>query len=407
MSPAFVGSNLDSWRSLLAFCDRSSSPFLLQRFSGDLLPVPVYQRLHRDLDRNRAPPSPASGSAMARSPPPSSAPTSPFVVLKGLTSSPPSASTWPPASSTISIWPPPPRRPPRPRCPRQPRLPALTELEDFPTDHLPAMIRKTGWQWRGDYFDPEIPILRRPPFPLLGPVHRTPSGSRYRGFLDRRTRMHLDGAEIPCLDPVDALGYVSLHLLRHLLRGSLKPIHVYELAFFLDRRSADTAFWERCMRSTPSPYAPSRPSPSSSPLPGSAPPGAAGIPPDPQPPAPSWPGSNATPPPRRSPLPSQQDRALAPPRPARNHAGSAQRPLPSPDPAALSGPVDAVYLPESVLTWRIRLRRRAKITSLSSPAASRITCAPCPPCPRSSAAQPLLDVSSALPRSSTSASSSL
>ena len=22
-----------------------------------------------------------------------------------------------------------------------------------PTDHLPAMIRKTGWKWRGDFFD--------------------------------------------------------------------------------------------------------------------------------------------------------------------------------------------------------------------------------------------------------------
>src|SRR5262249_10508996 len=30
--------------------------------------------------------------------------------------------------------------------------------EKFPTDHLPALVRKTGWQWRGDFFDPEIPI---------------------------------------------------------------------------------------------------------------------------------------------------------------------------------------------------------------------------------------------------------
>ena len=27
-----------------------------------------------------------------------------------------------------------------------------------PLDHLPTMIRRTGWQWRGDYFDPEIPL---------------------------------------------------------------------------------------------------------------------------------------------------------------------------------------------------------------------------------------------------------
>ncbi len=30
--------------------------------------------------------------------------------------------------------------------------------EKFPTDHLPALARKTGWQWRGDFFDPAIPI---------------------------------------------------------------------------------------------------------------------------------------------------------------------------------------------------------------------------------------------------------
>ena len=27
-----------------------------------------------------------------------------------------------------------------------------------PTDHLPTMIRKTGWRWRGDFFDPDLPV---------------------------------------------------------------------------------------------------------------------------------------------------------------------------------------------------------------------------------------------------------
>ena len=27
-----------------------------------------------------------------------------------------------------------------------------------PVDHLPTLIRKTGWEWRGDYFDPELPL---------------------------------------------------------------------------------------------------------------------------------------------------------------------------------------------------------------------------------------------------------
>ena len=31
-------------------------------------------------------------------------------------------------------------------------------MEDFPTDHLPVLIRRTGWEWRGDFFDPDIPM---------------------------------------------------------------------------------------------------------------------------------------------------------------------------------------------------------------------------------------------------------
>ena len=34
----------------------------------------------------------------------------------------------------------------------------LEGAADLPTDHLPTLIRKTGWQWHGDYFDPEAPL---------------------------------------------------------------------------------------------------------------------------------------------------------------------------------------------------------------------------------------------------------
>ena len=35
---------------------------------------------------------------------------------------------------------------------------AMPGFDRSPIDHLPTMIRKTGWEWRGDYFDPNIPI---------------------------------------------------------------------------------------------------------------------------------------------------------------------------------------------------------------------------------------------------------
>src|SRR5580658_3676253 len=34
----------------------------------------------------------------------------------------------------------------------------IESMEGLAMDHLPTMIRKTGWRWRGDYFDPDLPV---------------------------------------------------------------------------------------------------------------------------------------------------------------------------------------------------------------------------------------------------------
>lgn len=87
-----------------------------------------------------------------------------------------------------------------------------------PADHLPPLIRRTGWQWKGDYFDPDIP-------PVVELHHR---------LWDART----EGFDCPVLaapgfDPSGSPAYAAAHALRHLLRGSLKTLHLYELARFL------------------------------------------------------------------------------------------------------------------------------------------------------------------------------
>ena len=113
----------------------------------------------------------------------------------------------------------------------------LEGAADLPTDHWPTLIRKTGWQWHGDYFDPEAPL----------------SIDLHFQFWDERTeRLRAPGVDEfwrrrkgHALDTPDALGYTSLHLLRHLLRGSLRPYHVYELAWFLEYHAADNEFWNR------------------------------------------------------------------------------------------------------------------------------------------------------------------
>jgi len=129
---------------------------------------------------------------------------------------------------------------------------ALVELgyealgrEDDPTDHLPAMARKTGWQWRGDYFDPEIPVSIELHFRLWDERTEGFQAPGVERFWERRIQRQLGELSFTALDEIDALGYAALHALRHLLRGSLRMAHVYELAWFLDNRATDGPYWQR------------------------------------------------------------------------------------------------------------------------------------------------------------------
>ncbi len=121
---------------------------------------------------------------------------------------------------------------------------SLAALEDFPTDHLPAMIRKTGWEWRGDFFDPEIPTMLDLHFRFWDEHTERIQAPGVEDFWSRRTEVAAFGRRIPCLHPVDSLGYFCLHLLRHLLRGSVNFAHVYELAYFLNAHKDDEEFWK-------------------------------------------------------------------------------------------------------------------------------------------------------------------
>lgn len=120
---------------------------------------------------------------------------------------------------------------------------ALKEREEFPTDHLPVMVRKTGYQWRGDYFDPDIPFAVDLHFQFWSQEAERIAAPGVEHFWDRRARMRVFEREVAALHPADGLAYCCLHLLRHLLHGSVRPFHVYELASFLHRKAEDEAFW--------------------------------------------------------------------------------------------------------------------------------------------------------------------
>ena len=109
--------------------------------------------------------------------------------------------------------------------------------------HLPPLVRSTEFTWRGDFFDPAIPIpvdlhyrlwdedLERIPAPGLD------------DFWPRRQTRNLDERPIHVLHPADSLAFAALHHLLHVLRGDARLQRAWEIAAFLHRRASDAAFW--------------------------------------------------------------------------------------------------------------------------------------------------------------------
>jgi MFS family permease len=126
---------------------------------------------------------------------------------------------------------------------------AIQGTEQFPTDHLPPMVRKTGWQFRGDFFDPDIPPCIDLHFRFWDSKTECLDAPGIGSFWERR----LIEGRFSVLDPADRLAYCALHLLRHLLRGSVRAYNVYEIAYFLDTHSENDSFWHRWRALHPEP----------------------------------------------------------------------------------------------------------------------------------------------------------
>jgi Uncharacterised nucleotidyltransferase len=118
-----------------------------------------------------------------------------------------------------------------------------------PVDHLPVMIRKTGWQWQGDYYDPERPPSIELHFRFWDDATEGFRAGGLASFWDRRTTRDISGIQVPTLSAADNLKYSSMHLIRHLLRGDLQVRHVYELAHFMERTATLDSFWSTWAKS--------------------------------------------------------------------------------------------------------------------------------------------------------------
>jgi hypothetical protein len=103
-------------------------------------------------------------------------------------------------------------------------------------EHGRPLVRPSGWSWRGDYYDPEMPIPIELHSALWSAERDRIQPSGMGEFWSRRRLIEVNGLEIPAFCEVDRLAFAALHVLRHILRHDARPAHVLELARFLDAR---------------------------------------------------------------------------------------------------------------------------------------------------------------------------
>ena len=236
------------WRAALDFCDRSQITLPLRNAARDAMPAWVRERTDRNLADNVARLQrllalyhDIAGKLVGIE----------YVALKGLThcelfgSRPEERPQY-----DVDIY-----------CPPENVAEAYQRLQTLGlepiegrdkgySDHLPPLIRRTGWQYAGNVFDPEMPLSVEVHFRFWnGEAERLPVDG-VQQFWDRRTVRPLLG--LPALCQQDTLAFACMHLLKHVLRGGARPFHAYELARFLQLHAADEDFW-RQWKALPSP----------------------------------------------------------------------------------------------------------------------------------------------------------
>lgn len=109
--------------------------------------------------------------------------------------------------------------------------------------HLDPMVRETDWEWRGDYFAPDLPTPVDLHYQLWDAEMEYIPGPQESEFWLRRHSALIDGRAIPVLESADALAFAALHVMMHLLHGDVRLQRVWELAYVLETHSRDEQFW--------------------------------------------------------------------------------------------------------------------------------------------------------------------
>ena len=124
-------------------------------------------------------------------------------------------------------------------------------LMDAKSRHLAPMQRPSDWEWRGDLFDPDIPISIELHYELWSDRTEYIPAPGLELFWDRKKLRDFDGHPINVLCDEDLLGFATLHLLLHLLHGDLPLQRAWEIARFLHTHVCDDVFWRSWRSSHP------------------------------------------------------------------------------------------------------------------------------------------------------------
>ncbi len=109
--------------------------------------------------------------------------------------------------------------------------------------HLAPMRRPSNWRWRGDLFDPDMPVSIELHHELWSEQAERIPVPQLHQFWERKEVRDFDGHKVHVLCNADLLGFACLHFLLHLLHGDLPLQRSWEIARFLDDRIDDENFW--------------------------------------------------------------------------------------------------------------------------------------------------------------------
>jgi Uncharacterised nucleotidyltransferase len=118
------------------------------------------------------------------------------------------------------------------------------ELDSRNADHLQSMSRPGNWTWKGNMYDPEMPVSIELHHCLWNERVNLIAIPEVKDFWDRRVIRRLENFSFPALNTVDQLGYFALHILRGIISGEWIVQHVRELAVFLQSHAEDEQFWQ-------------------------------------------------------------------------------------------------------------------------------------------------------------------